>query len=140
MKSIVLFVMFLMAGGISVTACDFTFSLINSQGESLPVTTDQSIPLIAGETYTLHMSYWEDHRSCPLGPEGTIFLLDGARWRAANDSQALILTSLVWDDGSSRTKTGNAVFTVGSMQTCTLEILRICHREGYSGKLTFYIL
>lgn len=135
-----LLTMVMLTAAAVLPACEFTYILTNSSGTQREVSTDAPIVLHQGETYTLSLSYWEDHRSCPLGPEGTLFLLDGARWRVQRETQPLILLDQpLWDDSSSRTKTGKLSFTAHHTGSWILEVLRICTREGYQGELIFLV-
>jgi len=132
--------MVLMLAAAPAAACEFTYRITNSLGSSREVSPDELIPLTAGEIYELELSYWEDHRSCPLGPEGTVLLLEGGRWITQRQTQPLVLQAPVsWPESSSRTKTGYASFIPQQQGTWTVEILRICSREGYSGSLHFHV-
>ncbi len=138
MRRIIL--MILLTAAAALPACEFTYTLTDSSGTQRDITTNVPVVLDLGEAYTLTLSYWEDHRSCPLGPEGTLFLLDGARWRVLRDTQPLMLLDHVsWDDASSRTKTGTLTFTAQLSGSWVLEVLRICTREGYQGELIFLV-
>ncbi len=139
MRTLIISIILLTSAAI-ISACEFTYTLTDSQDRSREISVDSPVMVTRGESYTLSLSYWEDHRSCKLGPEGTMFLLDGARWRVQRDTQPLILLSDVsWDGSSSRTKTGTVRFTANTAGSWILEVLRICDREGYQGELVFLV-
>ncbi len=128
------------AAAAALSACEFTFEITNSEGITGTITPEKTAVLTQGEMYTLSFSYWEDHRSCPLGPEGTMFLLNGERWRVQRETQPLVLTdSPYWEDTASRSKTGEVHFIAAEPGRWILEILRVCSREGYHGRLFFLI-
>lgn len=133
-------IILLISAAALLPACEFTYTLTDESGSSREITTCSPVHLTSGMQYTLTLSYWEDHRGCPLGPEGTLFLLDGARWRVLRDTQPLmLLDQAVWDDTTSRTKTGSLSFTAQHSGSWILEVLRICTREGYQGELVFLV-
>ena len=141
MKIIKLCCMALLLAAVPAAGCEFTYRITDSLGFSREVSPDEPISLTAGESYVLELSYWEDHRSCPLGPEGTVVLLEGGRWIAQRQTQPLVLQDPVsWPESSSRTKTGYASFIPQHQGTWTLEILRICTRDGYRGSLQFVVM
>ena len=120
--------------------CEFAYTLIEPSGDERTIETDNATTVRAGEEYTLRMAYREDHRNCSAEPEETVFLLDGARWRPERDTQPLVLAGTPeWEQPSVRSHVGELRFTAGEPGTWTLELIRTCHREGYTGRLEFTV-
>ena len=125
----------------SVFACEFTFTLTNTDGSSRSLRPGTDIELNLDETYTLNISLTEDHRNCKLSPEDTDFLLNEEKWKAAKDYLPLqLLNGIYWSTQDSRHHTVELNFQTLVVGTYKLEVLRDCDKkEGYDEFLRFII-
>ncbi len=120
--------------------CEFTFAMIDSQGVHREIDPLKPVILESGDSYTLVMSYWEDHRNCRILPEETRLLLDGARWRVLRDTQPLILAAdPSWEQTDTRTHEGMVHFTARSTGSWVLEVVRICDRAGFVEEIVILV-
>ncbi len=130
----------LLVAGAPAAACEFVYTLIGPDGEERSIETSNTTTLREGAAYTLRMAYREDHRNCNIGPEDTLYLLDGARWRLERETQPLVLTTEpAWNQPSSRSHVGELQFTAATAGEWSLELIRTCHRDGYAGTLRFVV-
>jgi hypothetical protein len=121
-------------------ACEFSYTITDTQEKSVNVIPSQPVMLEIGETYTFTISFYEDHRNCTVSPSDTLFLLDGGRWRVGREAQGLVLdTAIVWKENSSRLNTGVGTFTALRPGSYTLEVIRECSRGGYTADLRFIV-
>ncbi|NCC66500.1 MAG: hypothetical protein EOM15_17845 [Spirochaetia bacterium] len=121
-------------------ACEFSYTITDTQNKSVNVIPSQPAMLKMGETYTFSISFYEDHRNCVVSPSDTLFLLDGGRWRVARQAQGLVLDeAIVWEENSSRLNTGVGTFTALRPGSYTLEVIRECSRGGYTAELRFIV-
>ena len=121
-------------------ACIPDFTLIDSEGRETVLDIGNLIELDSGQEYVLRIEYWEDHRNCSAKPEETLFILDGARWRVERETQPLILSANPeWTRPESRTNLGELRFIAASPGKWVLEIIRVCDRGGYAGRLEFHV-
>ena len=124
----------------SAWACELRYTLIDAAGNARAIAAGPPVELAQGAKYALRVEYYEDHRNCDVKPESTVFLLEGARWRPARETQPLVLeAAIAWTRPRTRTNVGEARFTAAAAGTWTLEILRECSRGGYRGELVFAV-
>lgn len=139
-KRIFLVALLFVAGNGVLWACNYTFTLIDSQGTTQGVQEGVPVSVTQDETYTLNIRYVENHRNCTVTPEETIFLLDGSRWRVQRDTQPLLLTAAPeWSQPAQRTHEADFIFQPQTAGPWNLEIVRVCDRGGYTGLLTFEV-
>jgi len=141
MKRLVLIGVLLLVAITVAWTCELTYTMTDSTGKSSPVVPGKPIYLEPDATYSLAISFYEDHRNCPVAPSATLFLLDGARWNPARDTQSLLLTApITWKESTARLNETTATFTTGDPGTYTLEIIRECPtKAGYSAQLVFVV-
>lgn len=141
MKRLVLIGVFLLVALAAVWACEFSYTLTDSTGKSSTVVPGKPVYLEPDASYSLAIDFYEDHRNCPVPPSATLFMLDGARWNPARDTQPLLLSAaIIWKEATSRMNEATATFTTGQPGSYTLEILRECPtKAGYSAKLVFVV-
>ncbi len=121
-------------------ACRQEYVLVAPNGSESAIEASSTTRVALGETYTLRIEYYEDHRNCTAIPEETMFLLDGARWRVNRETQPLVLTATPeWNRPSSRTNVGEVTFHAAAAGTWRVEIVRTCTRDGYTGWLEFEV-
>ncbi len=124
----------------SVFACRQEYFLVGPNESESAIDASTTTQIALGETYTLRIEYYEDHRNCTAIPEETMFLLDGARWRVNRETQPLVLTATPeWNRPSSRTNVGEVTFHAAAAGTWRVEIVRTCTRDGYTGWLEFEV-
>ena len=142
MKRIILIGVFLLIAMAAAWTCELTYTITNPLGKTTSVAPGKPIYLEPNASYSLAVSFYEDHRNCPVAPSATLFLLDGARWNPARDTQPLLLSApITWKETNSRLNETVATFTTSEPGTYTLEILRECPtKAGYSAKLMFVVL
>lgn len=129
---IVLFL--ILAAAASAAACNYIYTLIDSQGREVQVVEGGRVSLTQGEHYVLRMEYRENHRNCTVTPEETLYLLDGARWRLGRETQPLLLSEIAdWTQPASRTHLGEFTFTASTAGNWLFEVVRTCDRGGYHG-------
>lgn len=115
-------------------ACQITYTLTDSRGNTQQIISGKTIQIIKGETYTLKIDFYEDHRNCKIPPEQTVFLLNDKTWEYGRTNLPLeLLGPIRWQIASSRFKVGMLQFRVVQTGLFTLEILRDCTKEGYEG-------
>ena len=123
-------------------ACEFTFSLTDSNGDTRTVVPGSTVMIESGASYVLTVRYSEDHGRCTVPPEDTMFLLDEEKWRASKDHLPLRLTQdPSWEDSEGgRTHETRLSFTALEEGEWTLEIVRECDRkEGYDESFVFLV-
>ncbi len=133
---------FLLIGAGLSFACEFTFSLTDSNGDTRTVVPGNTVEIESGASYLLTVRYSEDHARCAVPPEDTMFLLDEEKWRASKDHLPLRLTQdPSWQDvGGDRTHESRLSFTAMEEGEWTLEIVRECDRkEGYDESFVFSV-
>lgn len=120
--------------------CEFSYTLTQADGSSQSLRPGTDIHLDQGETYTLIVSFTEDHGNCKLTPEDTDFLLDEEKWKASKDYLTLkLIDIIVWNDLDSRHHTTEISFCAAVTGKCELEIIRDCDKGGYDEILRFII-
>ena len=120
--------------------CEFSYTLTGADGSSQSLRPGTDIYLNQGETYTLKVSFTEDHGNCKLTPEDTDFLLDEEKWKTSKDYLPLkLIDRITWHDLDSRRHTAEISFRTTVIGTCELEILRDCDKGGYDETLYFII-
>lgn len=140
MKHLLIAVILSFAAAIAVYPCEFTYSLIDSHGVQRDIDPAKPVILEAGDSYTLVLTYWEDHRNCRVAPEDTRLLLDGARWRVLRETQSLILSGdPSWELTDPRTHEGMVYFTAQSTGSSVLEVVRICDRGGFVEEIVILV-
>jgi len=141
MKRLVLIGVLLLVAVTVAWTCELTYTMTDSTGKSSPVVPGKPIYLEPDASYSLAISFYEDHRNCPVAPSATLFLLDGARWNPARDTQPLLLSApITWKESTARLNETTATFTTGDPGTFNLEIIRECPtKAGYSAQLVFVV-
>ena len=142
MKRILLIGLFLLVAIAAAWTCELTYTITDSTGKSSPVVPGKPVYLEPDASYSLAIDFYEDHRNCPVPPSATLFMLDGARWNPARDTQALLLSApITWKETTARLNETSATFSTGEPGTYTLEILRECPtKAGYSAQLVFVVV
>ena len=122
-------------------ACEMTFMLSDSSGNSRTVIPGKKIVLKRGETYSLVIRFKEDHNNCKVAPEETLFLLDEEKWRSSKDYLPLKLEgSINWTDINSRIHETELTFKAAKSGDWELEVIRECKKkEGYDEYLLFSV-
>lgn len=116
----------------AVFACQIIYNLIDPKGVKQAIVPSNTIHITKGETYTLRIDFYEDHRNCNLPPNKTLFLLNDKVWEHGKTNLPLELLGPVrWQTLSSRYKVGTLQFKALQSGTFTLEILRECVKERY---------
>jgi hypothetical protein len=125
----------------SVFACEFSFTLINTDGSSRTIHPGTNIELEQDDTYTMKIALTEDHRKCQLAPEDTDFLLNEEKWKTSKDYLPLqLLNNISWSTQDSRHHTVEISFKASVSGTSALEVLRDCDKkEGYDEFFRFTI-
>ncbi|SIQ19468.1 hypothetical protein SAMN05920897_10532 [Alkalispirochaeta americana] len=120
----------------SAFGCDYLYTIMDQAGTERVLREGETALLRANETYTLRMEYRENHRNCSVTPEQTLYLLEGARWRVARESQPLVLVAPPqWEQPASRSHRGDFTFLASQDGYWTLEVIRSCDRGGYHGTI-----
>lgn len=143
MKRILLLIVCIVGFTGALYACEFSFTLISSSGLRTTVSLNTPITIQEGDSYTLHISYYEDHRNCTVTPESTLFMIDESRWRVLRETQPLVLTAPIeWQRESTRLHSTSISFRAQSVGTHTLSVIRLCDRSngGYEGNLIFNVI
>ncbi len=120
-------------------ACEFTYMIRSSDGKSERVIPGRPAELESGESYTLTVSYREDHKNCIVAPEDTLFLVEEERWREGKDYLALTLVSSEGWKSDGRSHEASFVFTASKQGEWPLEVIRECTRGGYKATLLFRV-
>ena len=119
-------------------ACEFSFTLVDADGEEQKLKPQTDIHLDVGEIYILKVDLTEDHRRCLLSPEDTEFLLDEEKWKTSKEYLSLrLIDEIIWKDVASREHIAEIKFRATTSGTSELEILRVCTRGGYDDVLLF---
>lgn len=128
-------------GAAGAFACQLTFSLVSGDGSVRNIVPGRSVDLDLAESYTLKVTFEEDHSNCPVPAEDTVFLLDEEKWKASKDYLPLILgDNISWSDTGSRSHLTELAFTAVQAGVWELEIIRDCDiKEGYDESLIFCI-
>lgn len=134
-------ILILIFGAAGAFACQFTFSLISSDGSARNIVPGRSVDLDISKVYTLKMTFEEDHGNCPVPAEDTVFLLEEEKWKASKDYLPLVLQdNISWSDTGSRSHVTELYFTAAQAGVWELEIIRDCDKkEGYDEILNFSI-
>lgn len=120
--------------------CEFSYILTGADGSSQSLRPGTDIHLDQGETYTLIVTFTEDHRNCKIAPEDTDFLLDEEKWKTSKDYLTLkLIDRIIWHDLDSRRHTAKISFRATVTGTCELEVIRDCDKGGYDEVLRFII-
>jgi len=122
-------------------ACEMTFALTDSSGNSRTIVPGKEIVLKRGETYSLVVRFKEDHNNCKVAPEETLFLLDEEKWKSSKDYLPLQLAgSINWVDTDSRTHETELTFEAVKIGDWELEVIRECSKKGgYDEYLLFSV-
>jgi hypothetical protein len=124
----------LLVSAAAATACNYTYTVIDTEGREVQITEGERTTLTHGESYVLRMEYHENHRNCTVSPDETLYLVDGARWRLDRATQPLVLTGTPeWIQPTSRTHRGEFTFTAAAIGEWMFEVVRVCDRGGYHG-------
>ncbi|MQY77233.1 MAG: hypothetical protein GH155_06340 [Spirochaeta sp.] len=137
-----IFIILILIFGVAVAfACQLTFSLISGDGSVRNIVPGRRVDLELSESYTLKVTFEEDHGNCPLPAEETVFLLEEEKWKASKDYLPLILQeNISWSDTGSRSHVTELAFTAAQAGVWKLEIIRDCDKkEGYDENLIFSI-
>ncbi len=126
---------------IRVFACDMSFTITDSAGDSYDIVPGNPFDLERGETYSLLVNFTQDHGRCTVAAEDTVFLLDEERWQESGDGPAMqLLNDPIWEDASSMSHEVSFQFLAEQTGTWELEVIRKCDRkEGYDDYLVFTI-
>jgi len=139
-KKLTVLLILALAGATAAFACEIRFSLIGEDGKERVVEPGETVVLQQGSVYRLVLQYYEDHRSCQVRPEDTLFFLDGSRWRVGRDTAPLILNApIVWVSPASRTQRTEIEFVANLRGSTILEIVRECPKGGFKGAITFTV-
>lgn len=134
MKKPILIAVLFLSGG-ALFACEMLFTL-----DGKTVRPETLISLEAGTTHTLTVRFTEDHGSCLLRPEDTVFLVADEKWKPEKTALPLVLQGPVtWADVSLRVHETVITFRAARTGKVTLEIVRDCSRGGYAGRLIFMV-
>lgn len=129
-----------LAGCAGLWACEMSYSLAMADGRHLTLQPGQSIALEQGKEYRLILEYYEDHRACIVGPDATLFFLDGSRWRPGRETAGLLLLEAVrWESAAPRQQRTEIPFVANQLGSFELEIIRECSKGGYQGSLSFLV-
>jgi hypothetical protein len=129
---------------LSCLAYIFQYSLKSADGKLTPFTPGKGIPLSAGGTYTLSVTFIPDHRNCTTPAEATACSLAGVA--AAKDgvpennrTPLALVSPGAWVRGSSRPYTQTLNFTACEKGRFDLEVVRDCQKGGYVDYLSFVV-
>lgn len=122
-------------------ACEMSFTLTEAAGNSRNVVPGDPVSLNLGETYSLLVSFTEDHGRCSVPAEATVFVLDEEKWKASEDHLPLrLLSDIAWEDTSSKSSEVELEFTAIRAGEWELEVLRTCDKKsGYDEYLVFSV-
>ncbi len=126
---------------VGMFACDMGFTLTDAAGNTRSVVPGDPVDLTQGETYSLLVTFTENHGRCTVGAEETAFLLDGQRWQESADHLPMqLLHTPVWEDTDSKSHETTLEFTAVATGEWELEVVRKCDKKGgYDEYLAFTI-
>jgi hypothetical protein len=128
---------FLLLPAALIPACEFSFDLIGPDGATLPLRPGSETALQQGESYTLKVTFIEDHRKCLLTPEDTQFFLEEVKWKPGRDLPLVLEEAYAWEETDARTNMAALSFRAVGTGSVTLEIIRECDKGGYDELLLF---
>jgi hypothetical protein len=141
LTKILLTVFFLFLLTVGAFACEMSYTLTDAAGGSRSIVPGSPVNLQKGETYSLFVSFTEDHGNCTVAPEETVFLLDEEKWKASKNHLPMqLLSDIEWKDTSSNSHEAELKFKAVQTGRWDLEVLRECDRKGgYDEYLIFSV-
>jgi len=121
-------------------ACEMEFRLSGPTMTDMRILPGSTIALEKGSSYTLQVLFTEDHRTCKIPPEDTLFMLDKQKWRVDKTEQAVVLQrAIVWQTNAKRTNETTIFFVAALEGQRVLNIIRICTKGGYDENIIFSV-
>ncbi len=125
----------------SLSACEISYNLTDSNGQEIRVSPDSSINLNSNESYTLIVDFFQDHGKCKIPAEDTDFLLEEEKWKISKDYLPFkLLSPIEWINSERRSYRTNINFSTVKQGKFELQVVRDCNKkEGYDDNLSFNI-
>lgn len=139
LKKLVPLLLFLLLPAALIPACEFSFALSGPDGATLPLRPGSETALQRGESYTLEVTFIEDHRKCLLTPEDTEFFLEEVKWKPGRELPLVLEEAVSWEEADARTNRALLSFRAVEAGSFTLEVLRECDKGGYDELLLFSV-
>ena len=140
-KRYVLIIGFLILGlWLPLTACEMEFRISGPAYEDMRILPGSTVALEKGESYTLSVTFTEDHRNCKIPPEDTLFMLDKQKWRVDKTEQGVVLQNpIIWKTLTKNSHETNLLVRAFQEGQRVLNISRICAKGGYDEDIIFSV-
>jgi hypothetical protein len=119
-------------------SCEMHFSL-QREGETIELSSRDETVLALGGSYTMNVTFIEDHRRCLVPPEETVYLMEYERWDENKAQPLRVLEQGSWEEISSGTWKQEVLFEATQAGNWVLEVIRDCPRGGFNQILSFEV-
>ena len=121
-------------------ACEMEFRISGPTYADLIILPGSTLALEKGSSYTLSVTFSEDHRNCKVPAEDTLFMLDKQKWRVDKAEQGVVLQKpIIWETPAKNTHEAELSFVALQEGQKVLNICRICTKGGYDEDIIFTV-